>query len=123
MKTLLCADFEFHDEIYSKIPENNQEIEMDYVRDGEATLEALGMKKYDFLITTIVMPKLDGFNVIDRIYSDPDRYGKPKICVLTGLGGDLFMEQIKKRNVGYIYRNDKTIKEIQEEITRFLKFR
>lgn len=121
MKTLLCADFEFYNEIYSKIPELNTGIDMDYVEDGEEALKKLSEKKYDFLISTIVMPKKHGFDVIDEIQTDNDKYGDPKICVLTGLTGDIFMEQIGKRDVEYIYRNNKTIEEIQSEITNFLK--
>lgn len=120
MKTILCADFEFYKEIYSLIPKNNPDVVMDYVEDGETALEYLSKKRYDYLITTIVMPKLDGLHVIDEIRGDSSKYGNPDICVLTGLGGDIFMEQIDKRDVYYIDRYDSDVNEIQEEITKFL---
>jgi CheY-like chemotaxis protein len=119
MKTLLCADFEFYDSIYSKIPERNPDVQMDYVIDGKQALQKLSEKKYDFLITTIVMPEIHGLDLIDAIQADKDKYGNPKIAVLTGLGGEIFMEHIKKRKVDYIDRYDILIEDIQIEIERF----
>jgi CheY-like chemotaxis protein len=120
MKTLLCADFGFYDEIYSKIPEQNPNVVMDYVEDGETALEYLSKKRYDYLITTIVMPKKHGFDVIDEIREEPDKYSSPKITILTGLCGDTFLEEVKKRKVNFISRYERNIEDILFDISKFL---
>jgi DNA-binding response OmpR family regulator len=72
------------------------------VGDGESALEKLKVEKYDFLLLDLVMPKKDGFLVLEEIQN----LGiKMNIAVLTNLiqeedkkkvhtlGVDLFMEK------------------------------
>jgi CheY-like chemotaxis protein len=121
MRNLLCADIEFYDVIYSKIPSRNPDIKMDFVSDGEQALLKLSQNKYDLFITTVIMPRMDGIETIDKVQANPKIYGTPKIAILTGLGGDKFMEYVSKRKVDFIDRYDRKLEEILFEVDQFLK--
>lgn len=51
------------------------------VPDGHAALEALSRKKYDLLLTDIVMPDLDGIALALKVTKD---YPATKILMMTG---------------------------------------
>lgn len=51
------------------------------VADGHAALEALSKKKYDLLLTDIVMPDLDGIALSLKVSKD---YPDTKILMMTG---------------------------------------
>lgn len=51
------------------------------VPDGNAALEALGKKKYDLLLTDIVMPDLDGIALSLKVAKD---YPDTKIVMMSG---------------------------------------
>jgi DNA-binding response OmpR family regulator len=72
------------------------------VGEGESALEELRNNKYDFMLLDLVMPKKDGFSVLEEINKDGI---KIKVAVLTNLiqeedkkkvhdlGVDIFMEK------------------------------
>lgn len=51
------------------------------VPDGNAALDALGKKKYDLLLTDIVMPDLDGIALSLKVAKD---YPRIKILMMSG---------------------------------------
>ena len=51
------------------------------VPDGNAALEALGKRKYDLLLTDIVMPDLDGIALALKVAKD---YPDTKILMMSG---------------------------------------
>ncbi len=51
--------------------------------DGEKALAFLAMHKPDIIITDIIMPKMDGYELCRRIASDPSLAGIPVIFVTT----------------------------------------
>lgn len=57
------------------------------VFDGEAVLETLLSKKPDVLILDVMLPKLNGFEVLKRIKADPVLKVIP-VMVLTAKGQD-----------------------------------
>jgi DNA-binding response OmpR family regulator len=54
-------------------------------RDGEAALDALGMEKPDLVILDVMLPRMSGFDVCERIRSDP-RWRDVRILMLTAKG-------------------------------------
>ena len=55
---------------------------MEAVADGMAALEAVGRQPPDVILLDLLMPRLDGFGVIERLRQDPATRDLP-IIVLT----------------------------------------
>lgn len=52
-------------------------------RDGRSALTALGQVPYDVALLDVVMPQLDGLEVLRRLQGDPSR---PEVIIITGNG-------------------------------------
>lgn len=71
-------------------------------RDGEEGLAAIRTQRPDLVVLDVMMPKLDGFGVLEAVRSDPE-LGSTRILMLTakgreaerkkglGLGADAYM--------------------------------
>ena len=55
------------------------------VADGDAALRALAGEPADLVILDLMLPKVNGFDVCQRIRADP-RWGKVRILMLTAKG-------------------------------------
>lgn len=121
-RKLLCVDFEFQNEIYNPISYHHTWLDVVVVNQADKALTLLEKEKYDFLITTIVMPGgTTGLELIDKVQKDSKKYGNPKIAILTGLGGDKFYKEVIERQVDLIDRYERQVKDIEEDIDLFLK--
>lgn len=62
------------------------------VNNGEEVMEVLGKNIFDLVLLDLIMPKKDGFSVLESVKEEPRLKDLP-IIVLSNLGGD---ENIKK---------------------------
>lgn len=46
----------------------NANIAVDKASDGEAAIDMLKIKKYDLIMTDLIMPKLDGFGLLSKMH-------------------------------------------------------
>lgn len=80
---LLVEDDEFLAELYAtKLTLEGFEIAL--ATDGEKAVRLLEQKKPDLVLLDIVLPKLDGFEVLKRIKENPSTQGVP-VILLTNL--------------------------------------
>ena len=56
-------------------------IEVDYAYDGEAALQLLEQQRFDVVLLDIMMPRLDGLQVLDRMRANPQLATLPVIFV------------------------------------------
>lgn len=118
IKIILIED----DEILSKvIYEELQDAGFDVLQsfDGEEGLKLVMSKKPDLVLLDIVLPKKDGFEVLEELKKFPDTKDIP-VIILTMIGGD---EDIKRGlQLGandYIVKSQHAIAEIIEKIKDF----
>ena len=64
-------------------------IVADEATDGVHCLELLDRRDYDLIVLDLAMPRLNGFDVIDRLRR---RRPRPAVVVLTALGRSAFMD-------------------------------
>ncbi|HEY5902096.1 MAG TPA: GAF domain-containing protein, partial [Anaerolineales bacterium] len=57
------------------------EFELDAAADGEAGLQAVQLHRPDVILLDLVMPRLDGFGVIERLRLDPELRAIPIIVI------------------------------------------
>jgi two-component system chemotaxis response regulator CheY len=88
--------------------------------DGVDALAKAETQNYDLFLLDIVMPRKDGVQTLSEIKTNPDKYGTPKVIMLTNIGGDIAVEEAMKLGAdGYKLKIDtepedllKTIQEI-----------
>ena len=80
-KWILVADDELSVRQFVERALNYAGYAVTTVPDGNAALEALGKRKYDMLLTDIVMPDLDGIALALKVAKD---YPKTKILMMSG---------------------------------------
>lgn len=80
-KTILVADDEPSVREFVLRALTHAGFEVTAVQDGNAALQALGEKKFDLLLTDIVMPDLDGIALSLKVAKD---YPQTKIMMMSG---------------------------------------
>lgn len=119
-KILLVEDDVFMLELLSdKL--NKSDFEVSVAVDGEACMKALQSLRPNLVLLDIVMPKVDGFEVLRRMKSSPELASIP-VIVLSNLGQKEEVE--KAMDLGakdYIIKANFTTKEIVEKLNKILR--
>ena len=90
-KILLIEDDSFMVDIYTtKLKKADFNVET--VSDGETAFEKIKNKKFDLLILDIVLPQINGWEILKKVKKDKTLNGL-KILILSNLGQK---EEIKK---------------------------
>lgn len=88
---------------------------------GRDALSFLSKGKYDLVLLDLMMPEVDGIEVLKNVRSDPDKYGTPKIVILTNLSSDVTIkESFDSKADGYLMKTELTPNQIVEEVKSFL---
>lgn len=116
---LLIEDDRFLIDIYTtKLKESGFSVEV--VSDGELALSKIKEKNPDLVILDIVLPHLDGWEILRQIKSDP-KLKKMKIIILSNLGQK---EEVEKGTdlgaVKYLIKANYTPSEVVAEVKQLL---
>lgn len=116
---LLIEDDRFLIDIYTtKLKESGFSVEV--VSDGELALSKIKEKNPDLVILDIVLPHLDGWEILRQIKSDP-KLKKMKIIILSNLGQ---REEVEKGTdlgaVKYLIKANYTPSEVVAEVKQLL---
>lgn len=121
MKTiLLVEDDPFLIDIYkNKLKEVGFEIET--VEDGEKVLDKMKEKKPDLMLLDIVLPNVDGWEILKKIRTDTNLKDL-KVIILSNLGQKDEVEKgIELGATKYLIKAHFTPSEVVEEIKKLLK--
>jgi DNA-binding response OmpR family regulator len=118
-KILIVEDDPFLSEMYStKLDQENFEVEL--ATDGKEALKKIKEIKPDLVLLDIVLPKMDGFEVLQKIKKDAALSGI-KVIALTNLGQK---EEVEKGlNLGaddYIVKAHFTPSEVINKVKQVL---
>jgi len=65
-----------------------------YAADGEAALNALKLQKVDLVLLDVILPKKNGFEVLEEIQNDPSLRESP-VIIISNLGQESDMARGK----------------------------
>jgi DNA-binding response OmpR family regulator len=124
MKILLVEDDPFLIDIYQKkLKDSGFEVEV--ARDGERALKILKGKNFDLMLLDIVLPKIDGWKILEEIREmkkERKDLEKMKIIIWSNLGEK---EDVKKGlslgATSYLIKANFTPSEVVKEIEKLLK--
>lgn len=119
-KILLVEDDPFLIDIYTtKFKEAGFSVEV--ASDGEEGLRKLNEEKFDLLVLDIVLPQIDGWEILRKIKNHPPAGGL-KIVVLSNLGQKGEVEKgLKLGATKYLIKAHYTPSQVVDEIKEVLK--
>lgn len=119
-RILLVEDDPFLVDIYTtKLKESG--FLVDVATDGEIALKMAKKKKADLLILDIVLPKVDGWEILRNI-KDDKKLKDLKVIILSNLGQKDEVEKgLELGAIKYLIKAHFTPTEVVEEIKKYLK--
>lgn len=97
---------------------NNSGYEAKAVYDGEAAVEELQKEKYDLMLLDLIMPKLDGFGVLEAVKK---KKIKTPIIVSSNLSQDDDFQRAKELGAkDFFVKSDTPITEVIKHVKKVL---
>lgn len=119
-KTILIIEDEIDlRNLYVQILEKEGFV-VEQAADGEEGYMKLSKKEYDLLLLDIILPKLDGLQILDKLKSESKKLPN-KVVLLTNLSQELIISKAVGYGIaGYIVKSDVTPDQIVTEVKSFL---
>ncbi|MFA7169535.1 MAG: response regulator [Candidatus Paceibacterota bacterium] len=118
-KILIIEDDSYISDMY-KIKLESEGFIVNVANDGQKGVEQLNKEKPDLILLDVVMPKMDGFSVLQNIKEDPEVQDIP-VIMLTNLGQKDSVEKgLKLGAADYIIKAHFTPLEVVEKVREFL---
>lgn len=96
-------------------------FKVDEAVDGETALAAMQKGGFDLVLLDIVLPKLDGIKILEKLKETPPDTPNKKIVVLSNLGHDeIIGNAMALGAVGYLIKSDYTPDQIVLRVQEFL---
>jgi len=96
---------------------------VDVAKDGEEAVEKIGKKKPDLILLDLLMPKKDGFYVLEETKKNPEWKLIP-VIVLSNLGEDTVIKKALEMGADdYFVKSQHPIQEIIEKVKDYLEGR
>lgn len=87
---------------------------------GEEALALVQAKTPDLILLDLIMPKLDGFEVLRRLKADPERRMIP-VIVLSNLGQDSDVQRaLDTGAAGYFVKSNLSLQDLVERVKETL---
>lgn len=117
---LVVEDEAYLRDLYVQILEKEGYI-VDQAADGDEAYMKLSKKHYDLVLLDIILPKMDGLQVLDKFKAESKEVTSP-IVLLTNLSQDLVISKAVGYGVrGYIVKSDVTPEEILVEVKGYIE--
>lgn len=87
--------------------------------DGISGLELLDKETFDLILLDLIMPKMNGYEVLDRL---KEKQNKVPVIVLTNLGQEEDKSRVENLGaVGFFVKSNTPLAEIAKYIDEFFK--
>lgn len=118
-KILVAEDDQFLSDAYAtKLTQAGYELEKAF--DGQEVLQKLETYSPDVIILDLVMPKLDGYSVLEQLKQSEDWKDIP-VIVASNLGQKQDIDQAKKLGANdYVVKTDLSMNKLIEKIENLI---
>lgn len=119
-KVLVVEDDQFLRELYSDVLKA-EGYSVENAIDGEEGLKKIKQGGYDLVLLDIIMPKLDGLEVMKRIKSDPPNMPNKCTLFLTNLDKDEEIKTALTLGNGYLIKSQITPGNLVQQVKIYLE--
>lgn len=122
LRVLIVEDDGFLREIYLESL-SRQSYQIETAVDGEDAVNKIKLGGWDLVLLDIVMPKMDGLDVVKKLKADSTLVGKQlykKLVFLTNLDNDVDMKEAQELGDGYIVKSSITPGELVAKVQSYL---
>ena len=119
-RLLVVEDEAFLRDLYIEIL-SAEGYQVDSAVDGQDALEKIRKGGYDLVLLDIVLPKMDGIEILKEIKKNPPEQPNGAIVMLTNLGQEAVISEGVSLGVrGHIIKSDYTPEQLINEVKQIL---
>ncbi len=118
-RILVVEDDLFLRELYTDIL-TAEGYKLDAAQDGEEALAKIKVGGYDLVLLDIIMPKMDGLEVMRQVQNSPPQNPNKCVVFLTNLDKDEEIKTALKLGNGYLIKSQITPGSLVEEVKMYL---
>lgn len=118
-KILVVEDDLFLRELYSDILKE-EGYEVDEAADGEEALSKIKLGGYNLVLLDIILPKIDGLEIMRQMQNNPPQNPNKCIIFLTNLDKDEEIKAALQLGQGYLIKSQITPGNLVEEVKNYL---
>lgn len=120
-KVLIVDDDQYIRELYEEVL-RNEGCTVETAVDGLDGLQKLQQGGYDLVLLDVMMPHLDGLEVLEKLKADPNQVTNGPIIFVTNLSHDqVAKDALNKGAASYIIKTDYTPEQLVEFLQKYLK--
>lgn len=120
MKKILVAEDDLFLANAYKAKLTKEGFELEIAADGEETMSKIASFQPDALLLDLMMPKKDGFSVLEDLRKDP-RWKDLPIIVATNLGQKEDIDRAMSLGAtGYVVKSNLTLSALVDQINQYL---
>lgn len=118
-KILLVDDDMFIRDLYEELL-RDEGYEMTTAKDGQEGLDKIRAGKFDLILLDVMMPKVDGLNLLKQLTNEEKKNNGP-VILLTNLANDPIIKQAMELGAkNYLLKSDITPDVLLAEVRRNL---
>lgn len=118
-RILVVEDDLFLRELYSDIL-TQEGYKVETAQDGEEALQKIKVGGYDLILLDIIMPKMDGLEVMRQVQASPPQNPNKCVIFLTNLDKDEEIKTALKLGNGYLIKSQITPGSLVEEVKNYI---
>lgn len=116
---LLVEDDEFLRTLYTDLLKDLYNL--DVAMDGDQAYQKIQNKDLDLILLDIILPKMSGVEVVERLKLEHPEAGKKNIVFLTNLDRNEMVQKVTKLGYSYMIKSDLNPEEFQKKVKTFFK--
>lgn len=118
-RILVVEDDLFLRELYADVL-TAEGFKVDSAADGEEALQKIKVGGYDLILLDIIMPKMDGLEVMRQVQNNPPQTPNKCVVFLTNLDKNEEIRTALKLGNGYLIKSQITPGKLVEEVKNYL---
>jgi two-component system response regulator CpxR len=119
-KILIVEDDAFLRQIYQDTLVSEGYL-ADIAVDGEEGYTKIKEGSYNLVLVDILLPKLNGFEMLEKLKADPEYTNNKQIVFLTNLDNEIDIKHALSLGNGYLIKSQMTPGDLVKEVKMFLE--